>query len=60
VHTCRASANPLAGVAAQEVRIEGANAWRHLRPGQFRADLVQRQIARVMLNSMAGLLDERV
>ena len=32
--------NPLAGVAAQEVRIEDANAWRHLRPGQFRADLV--------------------
>ncbi|MNM85983.1 hypothetical protein D3C81_981250 [compost metagenome] len=37
--------NPLAGVAAQEVRIEDANAWRHLRPGQFQADLVQRQVA---------------
>ena len=37
--------NPFAGVAAQEVRVEGANAWRHLRPSQFRADLVQRKVA---------------
>src|SRR3989344_3368789 len=37
--------NPLAAVAAQEVRIERANPWRHLQAGQFRADLVQRQVA---------------
>ena len=32
-------------VAAQEVRIEDANARWHLQPSQFRADLVQRQVA---------------